>query len=51
MAKINIEGEEEVLQDILESVVSHFNEKQDNFSMTTEGLKLDTERVHEKKEE
>ena len=43
MAKIVIEGKEEVLQVILESVVSHFNEKQDNFSMTTDGLKLETE--------
>ena len=42
--KITIEStDEKLLNEILTSIVGHYNDKQDNFSMITEGFKVDSE--------
>ncbi len=44
MGKINVEAEDSnLLNEILTSIVGHYNDKQDNFKMNTEGFKVDSE--------
>lgn len=44
MGKINIESnDEDLLNDILTSIVGHFNNKQNNFKLNTDGFKVEGE--------
>ncbi len=44
MGKITIECEDkDLLNSILASIGGHFNEKQNNFKLNTEGFEIDTE--------
>ena len=50
MGKIIVEGTDaELLNKIVYAVVEHFNEKQDNFSLKTEGFEVDADDVDEVK--